>query len=82
MKNPHLKLGDTSRYVKHLIRALRRSNFTESAYWKEKKLLSKTRYRHFTSGLHYMLWNFQSQNGLTDTGECDAATWAKLERFL
>ena len=89
MKKPHLKLGDTSRYVKHLIRALRKSCMAYYFYkpdaiglWYDKDVLEKTKYHHFTNSIKCIVWGFQLREGLPRTGECDAATWAKLARFL
>ena len=86
--NPHLKLGDTNKAVKHLIRALRRSSMAyffikpTNSGWCFNNALKHTRYRHYTHYLKQAVWGFQIREGLPRTGECDAATWAKLERFL
>jgi len=103
MKNPHLKLGDTHKAVKHVIRALRRSSmayyFTDrikrpaerikyNGDWiwvysyRAPDFVRKSRYRHYNYSIKCAVWGFQIREGLPRTGECDAATWAALERFL
>lgn len=87
MKNPHLKLGDTHKSVKHLIRALRRSPvgyyFTRPFEgWNYGPGLKYAHYKHMTYYIVCAVRGFQHREGLPRTGECDAATWAKLERFL
>jgi murein L,D-transpeptidase YcbB/YkuD len=79
-RNPRLRLGDSSRYVKHLIRALRKSSM--AYYFNYTHTAAEARYKHFTQCIKWAIWGFQMHEGLPRTGECDAATWEKLERFL
>lgn len=78
MRNPHLKLGDTHKAVKHLIRALRLA----SGRRLNGAILRISRYKHYTIGIFFSVWFFQNREGLPRTGECDAVTWKALERFL
>jgi len=87
MKNPHLKLGDTHKAVKHLIRALRKSSMVyyfkpNPNSWHDRNGLRRTKYKCYSYFVQAAVWGFQIREGLPRTGECDAATWARLERFL
>lgn len=86
---PHLKLGDTHRAVKHIIRALKKHLYRYfydkppwMVMWCERTIIRTPVSKSFTRILESALYFFQDRAGLKRTGECDAATWVELRRYL